>query len=182
MVLKLMADVGLVGFPNAGKSTLLSVLSAAHPKIADYEFTTLEPMLGVVQVSEYQHFVMADIPGIIEGAHIGKGLGHQFLRHIQRTSILLYLIDIDSEDPLEAYQTLRSELYLYDSFMDKKPFNIVLSKIDTIPEEEREARIAKVARIFKETTSQKVVAISAVSGVGLDALKFQLYKQIQENL
>jgi GTP-binding protein len=182
LVLKLMADVGLVGFPNAGKSTLLSVLSAAHPKIADYEFTTLEPMLGVVQVSEYQHFVMADIPGIIEGAHIGKGLGHQFLRHIQRTSILLYLIDIDSEDPLEAYQTLRSELYLYDSFMDKKPFNIVLSKIDTIPEEEREARIAKVARIFKETTSQKVVAISAVSGVGLDALKFQLYKQIQENL
>jgi GTP-binding protein len=182
LVLKLMADVGLVGFPNAGKSTLLSVLSAATPKIADYEFTTLEPMLGVVRVSDYETFVMADIPGIIEGAHMGKGLGHQFLRHIQRTSILLYLIDIASETPLEDYQTLRSELYLYDSFMDKKPFNIVLSKIDTIPEEEREDRIAEVAKIFKETTSQKVIAISSVSNVGLDALKFQLYKQIQESL
>lgn len=182
LVLKLMADVGLVGFPNAGKSTLLSVVSAANPKIADYEFTTLEPMLGVVKVTDYEHFVMADIPGIIEGAHMGKGLGHQFLRHIQRTSILLYLIDIASEDPLEDYRTLRSELILYDSFMDKKPFNIVLSKIDTIPQEEREDRIAEVARIFKETTSQKVIAISSVSNVGLDTLKFQLYKQIQENL
>jgi GTP-binding protein len=182
LVLKLMADVGLVGFPNAGKSTLLSVLSAATPKIADYEFTTLEPMLGVVQVTEYQHFVMADIPGIIEGAHIGKGLGHQFLRHIQRTSILLYLIDIDSEDPLEAYRILRNELYLYDSFMDKKPFNIVLSKIDTIPEEQREAKVAEVSRLFEETTSQKVLAISSVGNIGLDALKFQLYKQIQDSL
>ncbi|MCB5271373.1 MAG: GTPase ObgE [Candidatus Cloacimonetes bacterium] len=182
LVLKLMADVGLVGFPNAGKSTLLSVLSAATPKIADYEFTTLEPMLGVVKVTDYESFVMADIPGIIEGAHMGKGLGHQFLRHIQRTSILLYLIDIASEDPLEDYRTLRSELILYDSFMDKKPFNIVLSKIDTIPEEEREARIAEVARIFQETTSQKVIAISSVSNVGLEALKFQLYKQIQEGV
>lgn len=182
LVLKLMADVGLVGFPNAGKSTLLSVLSAATPKIADYEFTTLEPMLGVVKVTDYESFVMADIPGIIEGAHIGKGLGHQFLRHIQRTSILLYLIDIASVDPLEDYRTLRSELVLYDSFMDKKPFNIVLSKIDTIPEEEREARIAEVARIFKETTSQKVIAISSVSNLGLVPLKFQLYKQIQEGL
>lgn len=183
LVLKLMADVGLVGFPNAGKSTLLSVLSAATPKIADYEFTTLEPMLGVVQVTEYQHFVMADIPGIIEGAHMGKGLGHQFLRHIQRTSILLYLIDIDSEDPLGAYRTLRNELYLYDSFMDKKPFNIVLSKIDTIPEEQREAKVAEVARVFlEETTSQKVLAISSVGNIGLDALKYQLYKQIQDSM
>jgi GTPase len=182
MVLKLMADVGLVGFPNAGKSTLLSVLSAARPKIADYEFTTLEPMLGVVRVSDYQHFVMADIPGIIEGAHIGKGLGHQFLRHIQRTSILLYLIDIACEDPLESYRTLKAELYLYDSFLEKKPFNIVLSKIDTIPEDEREDRIAEIASIFKDTTSQKVLAISSVSNIGLDALKYQLYKQISENL
>jgi len=181
LVLKLMADVGLVGFPNAGKSTLLSVLSAARPKIADYEFTTLEPMLGVVRVSDYQHFVMADIPGIIEGAHIGKGLGHQFLRHIQRTSILLYLIDIACEDPLESYRTLKAELYLYDSFLEKKPFNIVLSKIDTIPEDEREERIAEIASIFQDTTSQKVLAISSVSNIGLEALKYQLYKQISEN-
>jgi GTP-binding protein len=182
LVLKLMADVGLVGFPNAGKSTLLSVLSAAHPKVADYEFTTLEPMLGVVKVSDYQSFVMADIPGIIEGAHIGKGLGHQFLRHIQRTSILLYLIDIDCEDPLEAYQTLKAELYLYDSFLDKKPFVIVLSKIDVIPEEEREARIAKVAAKLHELTAHKVLAVSSIANIGLDNLKYTLYQQIRESL
>lgn len=179
MVLKLMADVGLVGFPNAGKSTLLSVLSAARPKIADYEFTTLEPMLGVVKVSDYQSFVMADIPGIIEGAHIGKGLGHQFLRHIQRTSTLLYLIDVACEDPLEAFRTLRSELYLYDSFMDKKPFTIVLSKIDTLPEEEREKRIAEVSKIFADITKEKIFAISSVGKMGLEALNYHLHKLIQ---
>lgn len=182
LVLKLMADVGLVGFPNAGKSTLLSVLSAARPKIADYEFTTLEPMLGVVWVSDYQHFVMADIPGIIEGAHIGKGLGIQFLRHIQRTSTLLYLIDINSPDPLEAYRTLKAELYLYDNFMEKKPFTIVLSKIDTIPEDEREERIAEVSKIFADTTHHKILAISSVGNFGLEALKFVLYKQIKESM
>jgi GTP-binding protein len=182
LVLKLMADVGLVGFPNAGKSTLLSVLSAARPKIADYEFTTLEPMLGVVKVSDYRHFVMADIPGIIEGAHMGKGLGHQFLRHIQRTSILLYLIDINSEDPVEAYRSLKAELYLYDSFMEKKPFTILLSKIDTIPEAERIARIAEVSELFRQITSHKVLAVSSVGNIGLEALKYHLYKQIQDSL
>lgn len=182
LVLKLMADVGLVGFPNAGKSTLLSVLSAARPKIADYEFTTLEPMLGVVRLQDYQHFVMADIPGIIEGAHIGKGLGLQFLRHIQRTSILLYLIDINSEDPLEAYRTLRAELYLYDSFMEKKPFTIVLSKIDTIPEDQREARIAEVTKIFAQTTDKQILAISSVGNIGLEPLKYTIYKQLKESV
>jgi GTP-binding protein len=180
-VLKLMADVGLVGFPNAGKSTLLSVLSAARPKIADYEFTTLEPMLGVVRVSDYQSFVMADIPGIIEGAHIGKGLGHQFLRHIQRTSVLLFLIDISSPDPLLAYRTLRAELYLHDAFMDKKPFQVVISKLDTVPEEERAERLQELARLFQEATGNEILAISSVGNIGLDTLKYALYKKIQDN-
>jgi GTP-binding protein len=182
LVLKLMADVGLVGFPNAGKSTLLSVLSAARPKIADYEFTTLEPMLGVVWVSDYQHFVMADIPGIIEGAHIGKGLGHQFLRHIQRTSILLYLIDINSEDPVEAYRTLRAELYLYDNFMEKKPFTIVLSKLDTLPEDEQKERVREVSKLFAQITDKEILAISSVGNTNLETLKYTLYKQIRESL
>ena len=181
IVLKLMADVGLVGFPNAGKSTLLSVLSAARPKIADYEFTTLEPMLGVVQVSEYQNFVMADIPGIIEGAHVGKGLGHQFLRHIQRTSVLLYLIDIMHPNPLDAYHTLRSELYLYDSFMDKKPFHIVFSKIDTLAAEEREERIRQLSEIFLKAGSVQPQAISSVANLGLEQLKRRLFQTLKEN-
>lgn len=181
LVLKLMADVGLVGFPNAGKSTLLSVLSAARPKIADYEFTTLEPMLGVVKVSDYQNFVMADIPGIIEGAHIGKGLGHQFLRHIQRTGVLLYLVDINSANPLEDYRTLRSELYLYDSFMDKKPFLIVLSKLDTVPSEALEERVAEISKTFLEAAGKEIFAISSVANRGLEALKHRLFKMVQEN-
>ena len=179
LVLKLMADVGLVGFPNAGKSTLLSVLSAARPKIADYEFTTLEPMLGVVRVSDYQSFVMADIPGIIEGAHLGKGLGHEFLRHIQRTGMLLFLIDIASPDPVSAYRTLRAELYLYDSFMDKKPHIIVISKTDTLPEDERELRLAAIAADFKKHTREDIFAISAVGQSNLEELKFRLYKTLQ---
>lgn len=181
MVLKLMADVGLVGFPNAGKSTLLSVLSAARPKIADYEFTTLEPMLGVVRVSDYQSFVMADIPGIIEGAHLGKGLGIQFLRHIQRTSMLLFLIDIATIDPVTAYRTLRAELYLYDSFMDKKPHLIVISKIDTLPEEERESRLAEIGTMFKKQCKEEVFAISSVGQSNLEELKYKLYKILIAN-
>ncbi len=181
LVLKLMADVGLVGFPNAGKSTLLSVLSAARPKIADYEFTTLEPMLGVVRVSDYQSFVMADIPGIIEGAHLGKGLGHQFLRHIQRTSILLFLIDIATLDPLEAYRTLRAELYLYDSFMDKKPHLIVISKTDTLPEEELPPRLNEITKAFRKEFKEQILAVSSVGNANLDELKYTLYKLLQQN-
>jgi GTP-binding protein len=181
LVLKLMADVGLVGFPNAGKSTLLSVLSSARPKIADYEFTTLEPMLGVVYISDYQNFVMADIPGIIKGAHLGKGLGDQFLRHIQRTHLLLFLIDITTPDPLEAYRTLRSELYLYDSFMDKKPHLIVISKTDTLSPEDLKQKLTEIRNAFKKKYNDEIFAISAVSKDGLDELKYKIYNILQQS-
>ena len=181
LVLKLMADVGLVGFPNAGKSTLLSVISAARPKIADYEFTTLEPMLGVVRVSDYQSFVMADIPGIIEGAHLGKGLGHQFLRHIQRTSMLLFLIDIATPDPVLAYRTLRAELYLYDKYMDKKPHLIVISKTDSLEAEELQTRLEEIRSEFQQHCREEVMAISAVGQNNLEELKFKVYKLLQDN-
>lgn len=181
LVLKLMADVGLVGFPNAGKSTLLSVLSAAKPKIADYEFTTLEPMLGVVYVSDYQSFVLADIPGIIKGAHSGKGLGDQFLRHIQRTHLLLFLIDVAAENPLEAYNTLKKELYLYDSFMDKKPHLIVISKTDTIPPEELEGKLAEIKKSFQKQYQEDIIAISSVSNEGLNELKYKIYNMLQQS-
>ncbi|MDD3236144.1 MAG: GTPase ObgE [Candidatus Cloacimonetes bacterium] len=180
LVLKLMADVGLVGFPNAGKSTLLSVLSSARPKIADYEFTTLEPMLGVVRVGDYKSFVMADIPGIIEGAHMGKGLGLQFLRHIQRTSILLFLIDIAAEDPVEAYRTLRAELYLHDSFMDKKPHLIVISKTDTIPEDELKPRLKEINKGFKKHFGEDIIAISSVSQSKLEELKYLVFRTLHQ--
>ena len=180
LVLKLMADVGLVGFPNAGKSTLLSVMSAARPKIADYEFTTLEPMLGVVGVSEYQSFVMADIPGIIEGAHMGKGLGIQFLKHIQRTNMLLFLIDVHAPDPVLAYQTLRAELFMYDSFMDKKPHLIAISKIDTIPEEEQAGKIEEITARFRDEVGEETIAVSSVSAYNIQAIKYKIYSILQQ--
>jgi len=178
-VLKLMADVGLVGFPNAGKSTLLSVLSAARPKVADYEFTTLEPMLGVVRVSDYQSFVMADIPGIIEGAHIGKGLGLQFLQHIQRTSVLLFLIDVQTPDPVMAYQTLRAELYLHDTYMDKKPHLVVISKLDTIEEEKQDEVMAELQKRFQTQCREDILAISSVSSLNIEALKYKLFEMLK---
>jgi len=179
LVLKLMADVGLVGFPNAGKSTLLSALSSARPKIADYEFTTLEPMLGVVRVSDYQSFVMADIPGIIEGAHLGKGLGHQFLRHIQRTSLLLFLIDIGTPDLVDTFRTLRSELYFYDPLMSKKPILVAFSKLDTVPAEERDELVSTVNSQFQKEFGVETIPISSVSHINLDELKYRLFKLLQ---
>jgi GTP-binding protein len=167
--LKLLADVGLVGFPNAGKSTLISRISAAHPKVADYPFTTLEPSLGVVSMGEFETFVVADIPGLIAGAHVGHGLGLQFLRHIERTRLLLYLIDVsvgNDQDPVEQLQVLRAELEQHDPQLIKKPSMIVASKIDVIDEE-------RVAGLEQWCGQEKMefVRISSVAGTGLDALK-----------
>ncbi|MDD3051845.1 MAG: GTPase ObgE [Candidatus Cloacimonetes bacterium] len=180
LVLKLMADVGLVGFPNAGKSTLISRISNARPKVADYKFTTLEPSLGVVQVGDYSSFVMADIPGIIEGAHEGKGLGLQFLRHIQRTKTLLFLIDVNSNDPLYDFQVLKKELHLYDPYLDKKPHVIALSKIDTIPPEDRDETLVIMKREFEKKLHENIFVISSVSNENLEKLKEFLYQMIQK--
>lgn len=133
--LKVLADVGLVGLPNAGKSTLLSVVSAARPKIADYPFTTLEPNLGIVKYGTYKSFVMADIPGLIEGASEGKGLGHQFLKHVERTKVLLFMIDCTEKNPKAAYDTLLSELVNYNKDMLKKPQMLIRTKVDLLTEE-----------------------------------------------
>ncbi len=177
--LRLMADVGLVGFPNAGKSTLLSSISAARPKIADYEFTTLEPSLGVVQLEDYDSFVMADIPGLIEGASQGKGLGIQFLKHIQRTKVLLFLIDINDEDPFNQYEVLRNELLTHDPMMDKKPHLIALSKLDTLTKDSVDEIINNLKKEFSKKLDEEIMAISSVSTKNLDKLKRRLFNIIK---
>jgi GTP-binding protein len=175
--LKLLADVGLIGLPNAGKSTLLSKLSAANPKIAPYPFTTLEPQLGVMHIKFSDPCIIADIPGLIEGAHEGVGLGHQFLRHIERTSILLHLIDVSSPDeqPLHDYQVLASELAAYNEELLGRKRLIVLNKIDLVDEE----RLAEVTAQFAGAGFQ-VLAISAEMEDGLESLKELLGNLLEE--
>lgn len=172
MELKLLADVGLVGFPNAGKSTLLRAVSAAKPEVADYPFTTLVPHLGVVKYKGFQSFVMADIPGIIEGASKGKGLGLRFLRHIERNSLLLFLIPIDSEDIEEAYQLLLHELGEYNPELLDTPRMLVISKSDLVLEEER----AKLKSKLPDTLQP--VFISSVTGLGIEELKDEIWKRL----
>ena len=171
--LKVLADVGLVGFPNAGKSTLLSSVTAAKPKIADYAFTTLTPNLGIVAYHDNRSFVMADIPGIIEGAHEGKGLGHRFLRHIERNSILLFLIPADSDDIMKEYEILLNELKQYNpELLDKKRV-IAISKSDLLDEE-------LMDEIRQEITITPYIFISSVSGFGIKRLKDMLWKAMTE--
>lgn len=172
--LKILADVGLVGFPNAGKSTLLSVMTSAKPKIADYEFTTLKPNLGIVEYRDYQSFVMADIPGIIEGAAEGKGLGHYFLRHIERNSILLFLIPADANDIAKQYEILNSELKRYNPEMLDKDRIIVVSKCDMLDDElESELKVE-----LEKNLEEEFILISSVSQKGLITLKDKLWKML----
>ncbi len=174
--LKLIADVGLVGFPNAGKSTLISVISAAKPKIADYPFTTLQPNLGIVKYKDYKSFTVADIPGIIEGAHEGKGLGLRFLRHIERTKIILILIDVTDENYQKTYDTLINELKEYSETLFNKKRLLAFSKMDLLPEEEtQEVKKRKV-----NGYEGKIHFISAVSGFGIKELLDDIWTKLTE--
>ncbi len=180
--LKLLADAGLVGYPNAGKSTLISRLSAARPKIADYPFTTLEPNLGVVKVGDWPHehsFVVADVPGLIEGAHLGAGLGIQFLRHIERTSVLVHLVDVSDSsgrpDPVEDFKVIEGELASFGHGLAEKPTFLIATKID----------VANSAKLKKLTTFSKrkkipFFTVSAVTGEGIEKLKFALGERIAQ--
>ena len=171
--LKVLADVGLVGFPNAGKSTLLSVVSAAKPKIATYPFTTLVPQLGIVSYRDNASFAMADIPGIIEGAHEGKGLGLRFLRHIERNAVLLFLIPADSNDIAQEYEVLLNELQLYNEELLDKPRLLAISKCDMLDDELK-------TEISKNLPPIETVFISSVAQIGLVELKDKLWKLLHE--
>jgi GTP-binding protein len=174
--LKVIADVGLVGMPNAGKSTLLSRLSRARPEIADYPFTTKYPNLGLVQISLDRSFVLADIPGLIEGAHLGAGLGHEFLRHIERAGILVHLVEpapADESDPVHNYQVVRSELEQYSEHVGKRPEIVVLTKVELPGSLEVRDRLAA-------TLGREVLAVSAVTGAGLDLLLRRIIALLDE--
>jgi GTPase len=173
--LKLIADVGLVGFPNAGKSTLLAAVSSARPKVADYPFTTLQPNLGVVHLPDSRSFVLADIPGIIEGAHEGKGLGHRFLRHIERTRTLAFLVPSDSEDPAAELATLRGEVKAYSDELARKPYCVVVTKTDLIPPDAEAASPPA-------PDAWGTFALSAVSGQGVDEWKEAVWRHVRQEL
>jgi len=177
MELKILADVGLVGFPNAGKSTLLSVVTSAKPKIADYEFTTLKPNLGIVQYRDFQTFVMADIPGIIEGAAEGKGIGHRFLRHIERNSTLLFLVPADANDIKEQYDILLNELKKYNPELLDKERLVAISKSDMLDEELKREMKKQLDKQFK---SIPYLFISSVAQQGLTELKDTLWKMLND--
>ena len=177
--LKLLADAGLVGFPNAGKSTFIARVSAAKPKIADYPFTTLTPNLGVVSMSDDRSFVVADVPGLIEGAHEGHGLGHQFLRHIERTKVLIHLVDVSgasARDPVEDFDTIRRELELYNRELLEKPHLVAANKIDALDEPDRAARLADRAREL----DLPFFRVSAVTGEGVAQLLEAAWPHIAE--
>jgi GTP-binding protein len=180
--LKLLADVGLVGMPNAGKSTLIRSMSAARPKVADYPFTTLHPNLGVVSVGRLQSFVMADIPGLIEGAAEGAGLGIRFLKHIQRTRLLLHLVDIapidTSQDPAQAFQAIESELVKFSSELADKPRWLVINKIDLLPGDERES--ARISLIEQLDWQGPVFLVSAETGEGAESLGHAVMQELEE--
>ncbi len=176
--LKLLADVGLVGLPNVGKSTLVATLSAARPKIADYPFTTLAPSLGVVRVGDYQSFVIADIPGIIEGAHLGKGLGIQFLKHIERNAVLLLMIPVNSEDPAAEYATLIHELESFEPRMLEKPRMIAVTKLDLILAENQASEVETIQASIDENID--VFGISAVAQIGLEELRARLWTRVED--
>ena len=180
--LKLLADVGLVGYPNVGKSTLISRISAARPKIADYPFTTLQPNLGVVVVGnppDEKSFVVADIPGLIEGAHTGSGLGTQFLRHIERTRLLVHLVDVSDgsgrPDPVKDFEVIMGELESFGAGLEKKPMLVAASKIDIANKD----KLAKLKRFCKKQ-GLELFPISAVTGKGVDALKYAMAEKVEE--
>jgi GTP-binding protein len=177
--LKLLADVGLVGYPNAGKSTFISTVSAARPKIADYPFTTLEPHLGVVDLGDFRTFVIADIPGLIEGAHEGHGLGDRFLRHVERTKLLLHLVDMSSvsgRDPVTDYEVINRELEAYDSRLASRPQIVVATKIDAVDEPGRIERL----RLRASQDEREFFAISSVTGAGVRELIASVGHEIEQ--
>jgi GTP-binding protein len=175
--LKLLADVGLVGFPNAGKSTLIARISSARPKIADYPFTTLTPNLGVVRLDHERSFVVADVPGLIEGAHRGHGLGHQFLRHVERTKVLVHVVDVSSlsdRDPVEDFETVRRELELFQPALAARPQIVAANKIDALDDEARVDRL----RARAEALALPFLAISAATGAGIQALLEAMWHEV----